>query len=88
MIEPSDEMAGSYTHGVGPREVTELQRHADERHAEALRLEAELPLLNERLGLARVRQEALQRPSTIVTERFPQRLSELRDRVRSRVRRT
>jgi hypothetical protein len=73
---------------VPSSDISDLERYAEARRAEARRLEAELPALNERLGIARSRQEALQRPSVLVTERLPQRLVVLRERVRSRRRRT
>jgi hypothetical protein len=68
--------------------VTDLELYAEAQRAEARRLEAELPALNERLGIARRRQETMQRPSVLITERLTQRLADLRERVRSRLRRT
>ena len=57
---------------------------AQREHAQAL--EARLPELNARLGAARLRQERMQRPGTLVTEAGRQRVE--RWLVRLRIRRT
>jgi hypothetical protein len=61
---------------VQPPEIAELERYTAARHDEARQLEAQLGVLNARLGEARVRQERMQRPTTVLTEWLPQRLSE------------
>jgi hypothetical protein len=50
------------------RMVASARAHAVARRDEAHRLERELPALNQRLGAARLRQEHLHRPSTLLTE--------------------
>jgi predicted nuclease with TOPRIM domain len=69
---------------VQPADVERLRRFAEAQREEAHRLQEELSRLNARLGEARARQERLQRPSTLLTERVPERWRELRDRARSR----
>jgi hypothetical protein len=70
-----------------PADVDRLQRYAEAQREEARRLQEELANLNARLGAARTRQERMQRPSTLITERLPEQLAEYRDRARSRWRR-
>jgi hypothetical protein len=72
---------------VQPADVDRLQRYVEARREEARQLQEELANLNARLGEARARQEHLQRPSTLMTERLPEKLAEYRDRARSRWRR-
>jgi hypothetical protein len=69
--------------------VDELQRmiasaraHEATQRDEARRLESELPVLNQRLGAARLRQERMQRPSTLVTEANRERLDRWLARLR------
>jgi hypothetical protein len=76
---------------VGEPSADELQRviaaarqHAAARRDEARRLEAELPALNQRLGAARLRQEHMQRPSTLLTEAARERVDDWLVRLRIR----
>lgn len=69
------------------RLIESARSHAEAQRAEARRLEAELPVLNARLGAARQRQEHMHRPSTLVREKLPQRLTDVGDRLRARWRR-
>lgn len=57
-------------------EIAELERYTAARLAEARQLEAQLGALNARLGEARLRQERMQRPTTVLTEWLPQRFSQ------------
>jgi hypothetical protein len=50
------------------RVIASARAHAVAQRDEAQRLEGELPVLNQRLGAARLRQEHLLRPSTLLTE--------------------
>jgi hypothetical protein len=50
------------------RVIASARAHEATQRDEARRLESELPALNQRLGAARLRQERMQRPSTVVTE--------------------
>ena len=50
------------------RVIASARAHAAAQRDEAQRLERELPALNQRLGAARLRQEHMQRPSTLLTE--------------------
>ena len=59
--------------------------HAASQREIARRLESDLPVLNAELGEMRVRQERLQRPSTLVTETGRQRLAHWIERVRGRL---
>jgi hypothetical protein len=56
------------------RVIASARAHAAARHHEAQRLERQLPALNQRLGDARLRQEHMQRPSTLLTEVTRERL--------------
>lgn len=64
--------------------ITAAHAHAAAQQEEQRRLEAELPLLNQRLGAARRRQEYMQRPSTLVTEAGKQRIQRWLVRLRPR----
>jgi hypothetical protein len=72
---------------VQPADVERLQRYAEAKREEARRLHEEVGRLNARLGEARTRQEHMQRPSTLITERLPEKFAEMRERARSRWRR-
>jgi len=50
------------------RAIASARAHEVAQRDEAHRLERELPALNQRLGAARLRQEHLLRPSTLLTE--------------------
>ena len=50
------------------RVIASARTHEAAQRDEAQRLERELPVLNQRLGAARVQQEHLLRPSTLLTE--------------------
>ena len=64
------------------RVIASARAHAAALQDEAQRLEAELPALNQRLGAARLRQEHMLRPFTLVTEAARDRLDELLARLR------
>jgi hypothetical protein len=66
------------------RVIASARAHEAAQHSAARRLEAELPVLNERLGAARRRQEHMQQPSTLVTEAARGRLDGLLVRLRSK----
>ena len=54
--------------------IAAAHAHAIAQQDEARRLESELAALNQRLGAARLRQEHMLRPSTLVTEAGRQRV--------------
>jgi hypothetical protein len=56
------------------RVIASARAHAATQRDEAHRLERGLPGLNQRLGAARLRQEHMQRPSTLFTEAARERL--------------
>jgi len=62
--------------------IASARAHVATQREEARRLESELPVLNQRLGAARVRQEHMLRPSTLVTEAARERLAGWRARLR------
>jgi hypothetical protein len=54
--------------------IASARAHEATQRDEVRRLESELPALNQRLGAARLRQEHMHRPSTLVTEAARERL--------------
>ena len=56
------------------RVIASARAHEAAQRDEARRLESELPALNQRLGSARLRQEHMMRPTTLVTETARERL--------------
>ena len=66
--------------------IEAARAHTAAQHEQARRLEDRLPELNARLGAARLRQERMMRPTTLVTEAGRQRVE--RWLVRLRIRRT
>jgi hypothetical protein len=64
--------------------IAAARQHAAAQRDEARRLEAELPALNQRLGAARLRQEHMQRPSTLLTEAARERVDDWLVRLRIR----
>ena len=56
------------------RMIASARAHEAMQRDEARRLESELPPLNQRLGAARLRQERMLRPSTLLTEAARERL--------------
>ena len=64
------------------RMIASARAHEAMQRDEARRLESELPALNQRLGAARLRQERMQRPSTLVTEATRDRLARWLARLR------
>ena len=69
---PADAVDAARAHAAAQREI-------------ARGLESDLPALNTELGELRVRQERLQRPSTLVTETGRQRLANWIERLRARL---
>jgi hypothetical protein len=65
--------------------IAATRAHAAAQREEARRLEVQLPELNARLGAARLRQERMQRPTTLLTEAGRERVG--RWLVRLRIRR-
>jgi len=66
------------------RVIATARAHETAQRVEAQRLERELSELNQRLGAARLRQEHMQRPSTLLTESARQRLDGWLARLRIR----
>jgi hypothetical protein len=66
------------------RVIASVRAYEAARRDEAQRLERQLPALNQRLGAARLRQEHMQRPSTLVTEAARERLDGWLARLRIR----
>lgn len=64
--------------------ISTAREHAAAQRAEAQRLEAEVAALNERLGAARLTQEHMLRPTTLLTEAGRQRLDHWLVRLRIR----
>ena len=64
--------------------IATARAHAAAQGDQARRLEAELPAFNQRLGVARLRQEHMQRPSTLVTEVVRERFGAWIARIRIR----
>ena len=62
--------------------IAAARAHTAGQQDEARRLESELPALNERLGVARVRQERMLRPTTLATESVRQRVDQWLVRLR------
>jgi hypothetical protein len=57
------------------RVIASARAHQAAQRDEAQRLDSELPALNQRLGAARLRQEHMMRPITLVTETARERVA-------------